>query len=803
VSTNENSTKKVNGSRRNFIKSTATITGASLLSSPLLLVTDVLAQTKNVTRLENAKSGTTAWELSNPAWQGEIEGYASLTSVNRGGSISLFVSTSAPSYTVDVYRIGWYGGAGGRQVYGPVTRTGLLQPTPTIEATGLVDCSWTNPLVINVPENTSDPTDWASGIYLAKLTAGTSGPQSYIVFTVLDNSRSSDYIFLSAVNTWQAYNAWGGKSLYAFNSTNQVPAQKVSFNRPYDRNFGSGDFTGMNSGIYGGWEINMLRFLEREGYDVAYATSIDLHEQGLSLFSHYKAIIINGHDEYWSYAMRSALQQARDEGKNIGFFGANAIYWQIRFEPSNSGVANRTVVAYKESARTSDPYSSSTDVSVKKYTTARWRDLVLSPYNIVDPVAQPENAVVGIMYHGDPFDGDIVVSDATSWIYAGTGISNGYHFAKMLGYETDSTFSNGFAPAGLQTVAKSPDNWGYAYMSLYPTSAGGVVFATGSMWWAYGLDDYNVPGQRTSCLNPNAQQVTRNILARFVSSSAPAAAPATPTQLTATAGSAGIALTWAASTGATSYNVFRSQTSGGEGTVPYSSNISSTAYTDKAVSAGSTYYYQVSAVNSVGQSAPSAEASAMVQAPATAPATPTQLTATAGSASIALTWAASTGATSYNVLRSQTPGGEGTVPYASNISATTYTDKGVSAGTTYYYQVSAVNSAGQSAPSSEASAIVQPATAPTAPTNLAASQSGGSANVKLTWVQSPSPGIVSNNIYRSVNGEAYQKQASISTTSSYNDQRVSKKTVYSYQVTAVDSNGLESQRSLPASVTTK
>lgn len=185
--------------------------------------------------------------------------------------------------------------------------------------------------------------------------------------------------------------------------------------------------------------------------------------------------------------------------------------------------------------------------------------------------------------------------------------------------------------------------------------------------------------------------------------SAPTVIPATPMGLSATPGNQQAMLAWSASTGAASYSVKRSTTSGG----PYSqvATAPSTSYTDATVSNGSTYYYVVSAVNDSGQSADSAQASvtpaAATSTPAAgAPAAPTGLAANAGDAQVNLTWSASSGATSYNVQRSTTNGG----PYSQITTATSpaYTDKTVSDGTTYYYVVAAVNSSGTSANSTQA-----------------------------------------------------------------------------------------------------
>jgi len=171
-----------------------------------------------------------------------------------------------------------------------------------------------------------------------------------------------------------------------------------------------------------------------------------------------------------------------------------------------------------------------------------------------------------------------------------------------------------------------------------------------------------------------------------------ASAPAAPSGLTATPGDASGSLSWTASNGATSYNVYRSTTSGGEGATPIASGITSTIYTDNGLTNGTTYYYKVAAVNTVGTSGLSLEASAT---PALGlPSVPIGLTAIAGDAQVALSWTGSSGATSYYVKRSTTSGG----PYAQVAAptGTTYTDTGLNNGTVYYYVVTAVNTVGES-----------------------------------------------------------------------------------------------------------
>jgi uncharacterized repeat protein (TIGR01451 family) len=475
----------------------------------------------NETSIENSLPGTTGWQLTNPALNREIEGYASLTSVPTGGSISLFVSTADPSYTIDIYRIGWYGGAGGRQVIPTITRAGGLQITPTPNTFGTFDCNWTNPYVLNVPSS------WVSGIYLAKLTASSSGRQSYIIFVVREDTRSSALIFQRSVTTDEAYNNWpgpaaNGKSLYTFNSAGGISAVKVSFNRPFFIDSDPKNNTQVGAGFFLRWEIMLVRWLERQGYDVAYCTNVDVHENSSLLLSH-KAFLSVGHDEYWSWEMRANVEAARDHGVGVAFFSSNACYWQIRLESSPAtGAADRIVVGYKS---TNDP------VANRCLVTTLWRSNTCKP---------SEQAMIGVEYiegsvgcPSTPNCVDMVISDPSSWALAGTGLLAGSHLNGLLGYEVDGRLQSD-SPPGTQTIAMSPipinnsdaQSHPFSEMVTYVASSGATVFAVGTMQWSWGLDDWGAPAQRPSLLNPSVQTITTNVLARLTST--PVTPPGAP-----------------------------------------------------------------------------------------------------------------------------------------------------------------------------------------------------------------------------------------------------------------------------------
>ena len=466
---------------------------------------------------ENTRPGGTDWILTDPA-DHEVEGYASATSIQRGDKLHFYIHSTDPRITVAIYRMGWYAGAGARLVQGGISLPGVRQPMPSADpVTGLIECDWQVSYTLNTA--TDDPGEWLSGVYLAKLTGTSSGKQSYIIFVVREDDRPADFLFQSSVTTFQAYNNWGGKSTYPSNSRDEQWARKVSFNRPYAASqhprgasgTGAGEFlTAMSihptrSLSTAGWEYNMVRWLERNGYDVTYSTDIDTHSRP-DFWKGHKAWLSVGHDEYWSDEMRRHVEAARDQGLGLGFLSANTCYWQIRLEPSPlTTEPNRTMVSYKEVALTEDPYALDGDPSNDHLITVQWRD---------QPLNRPEHKLLGVMFETVPVDGDLVITRPSHPLFSGIPLPPDHRLPGLLGYEIDRAFPDG--PAKLEILAHSPHQRDgqvvYGDMTLYQAPSGAHVFATGTIQWSWGLDDYNAPALRTARTSEAAQQITRNIL---------------------------------------------------------------------------------------------------------------------------------------------------------------------------------------------------------------------------------------------------------------------------------------------------
>src|SRR5919108_727938 len=434
-----------------------------------------------------------------------IEGYASEESVSPGETLHLHVSTSpAARYRVEVYRVGWYGGAGGRSigcVPGCATdEQGAAQPHPSPDANGETVADWP------ITDDFAIPGDAVSGYYVANLllTSGPSSGKASTVFFVVraPAARRSTILVQVPVNTWNAYNNWGGKSLYNVNSTYGVPANRVSFDRPIA--------PGGQWPIV--WEVPLVRFLEREGYDVSYQTDIDTHLNPASLLEH-RLVMTSGHDEYWTKEMRDGFDAARAAGTNLAFMGANNGYWQVRYEDGT-----RTMVGYKSPT---DPIA---DPALK---TILFRDL-----------GRPECQLEGVQHQGGyrhPTDENLdyhvnAAALADAW-FAGTGFDASSVLPDLVGREWDTVPPvppQGCAPPSLRVLFHYSGPSGDASAVKFVATSGARVFASRSLQFAWGLDTFATEEQgHTAPADPRLQQFVRNALADLTR-------PAPPGSVTAT-----------------------------------------------------------------------------------------------------------------------------------------------------------------------------------------------------------------------------------------------------------------------------
>jgi hypothetical protein len=465
------------------------------------------AWAQNPIVIENQNPGSTNWEITNSGIDatGQIKGYASATSINKGESITFYVSLNPDqAFTIDVYRLGWYGGTGGRLMQHVANLQGVQQATcPTDPTLGTIVCAWNPSYTLAVPST------WTSGVFVAVLT-NAAGFQNYIQFVVRDDSRTADLLYQLGVNTMQAYNNWPddnrtGKSLYNFNSfgattiTGTPRAAKVSFDRPYRDDGAGGLFEWQR------WDLYLIQWLEKNGYDVVYSSDLDTHTNGARLLN-FKGFLSSGHNEYWSKPMYDNVEAARDNGVNLAFFGANALYWQVRYEPSAAGVPNRILVCYKDPGI--DPVQGST-------TTVQWRDPLLN---------RPEQALMGVQFSDENGSQNFpyVVTNSSSWVYGNTNFTDGSSVPGIVGYEWDRYDSNYPSPpavAGSWTLlgnSATVTDVGSAdssNSSIYQALSGAWVFASGTMSWSSGLSASGLADARI-------QQATTNVLNRFINPSA-------------------------------------------------------------------------------------------------------------------------------------------------------------------------------------------------------------------------------------------------------------------------------------------
>jgi len=389
----------------------------------------------------------------------EIEGWAGRTSVLAGSSVDLYVSTTAPSYRVSAYRMGWYGGSEGHLVWRSARLPGRQQVAQRfVAATNTVSTDWRRSLVLSTQ-------GFQPGAYLLRLDASTGG-QRYVPLVVRSGSAVGKVVLVSAVTTWQAYNDWGGFTLYHGKTHGRHRdfhdrARVVSFDRPY-AGLGDGQFTGR--------ELPVVALAEKLRLPLEYVTDLDLHEQP-GLLRGARAVVTMGHDEYWSLPMRAAVTRARDAGTNVAFLGANAVFRRIRLEPSPVG-PDRLEVNYKVASE--DPL----DATAAPDTTSDWD---------APPHPMPPSTLTGVTYDCSHVMTDMVVVDPGNWLFAGTGAQAGTRWTRVVGTEADRVARTGPRPANLEVLTYSPYDCGrratWSDATYYTAPSGAGVFSSGTITW--------------------------------------------------------------------------------------------------------------------------------------------------------------------------------------------------------------------------------------------------------------------------------------------------------------------------------
>ena len=440
--------------------------------------------TERVTTSATGKSSPTHLALAR--WSSAVQGFADHVSIATGASFRLFVKCAQP-WTVTAYRLGWYGGTDERVVWTSDVQPPHAQPDPdTNPANRAVVAPWHASLTIRAR-------DWPAGVYVLKLRT-LHGEQNTVLITVRSPSAAGRTVFMTSDLTLQAYNHWGGRSLYAGpDKAFATRAYAVSFDRPYD------DRT---TDRLLDTEQPLIAEAERLHLPLAYFSDVDVATDP-HLLAGARAIVIDGHDEYWTRGERSAVTAARDHGTNLAFFGANQLWWQVRLASTSLG-AHRLVLCYKSAAL--DPV-----------TRAR-PELATTHFRFLRRPL-PESELIGVQYAGRTI-APYVVYSPTFFAFRGTGARRGSAYPGLVGPEVDSVNPGRYSPAGLEVVGHSPAHCMYGRncwsdSSYYVAGSGAGVWAAGTMGWVDALGAGVLHLGATTATREFVRTVTDNLLRDF------------------------------------------------------------------------------------------------------------------------------------------------------------------------------------------------------------------------------------------------------------------------------------------------
>jgi N,N-dimethylformamidase beta subunit-like, C-terminal len=450
---------------------------------------------------ENSRPGDPHWPIRHLGPSDAMLGYTGQVSVLPGEPITLYASTTARSFTVNAYRMGWYGGDRARLVWRSGTIRGHKQRKAAVIApTNTVQANWGPSLTI--------PThDWPEGSYLLRMDAE-NGAQRYVPVTVRSAATKGKVVIKNCVATWQAYNTWGGYDLYngpggITDYSNRSLA--VSLDRPYAA-------SGAYMFLY--HERKLIEMAERLGLPLAYTTSMDIAADP-HLLDGASALFSLGHDEYWSPPERASITAARNAGVNLAFLGANCMFRRTRLASTRLG-ERRLIICYKTSYL-QDPMYGKDNALV----TSDWRE---------PPHPDPESSVTGTLYESNPANAGFVVASPQSWVFVGTGVQRGAKFTGLVGIEYDRVNPGYPVERPIEVLSHSPLTCrgvnSYADSAYYTHHGGAGVFNTGTMRWVASMARPYPPFGLNSRTAEFVSQVTKNVLRGFADGPAAAKHPA-------------------------------------------------------------------------------------------------------------------------------------------------------------------------------------------------------------------------------------------------------------------------------------
>jgi hypothetical protein len=451
---------------------------ALIYEEPLFPDTPFVIKPKHTTLSEeNQNEGHDGWRVERPDTAGSAL-FTGPYSVLPGEKIDFFGANNSGSYDLNLYRLGWYGGKGGRLMY---SQEGITAPSISKKVdpkTRTTMAAWGPSHALTIPD------DWRSGMYMAVAT-GKNGSKTISPFWVRSHERTAPILTSAGLLTYNAYSNVVGLSLYG-------GATSVSLDRPLTTTGGVEETMPL--------DIAFLRFLERSGFDSDYMVDVDSQDTE-DIYDRRKLIVMSGHHEYYTDRMRQRLHDATNNGINVALMGSNALYWRIRLEDSENG-KNRIVVCYRNGG---DPN--------KENPTGLFRDLG-------NHEAQFFGAAYDHVIDRYAVD-DWVVANPDHWVFKGTGMQQGDTIKKAIGAEYDIIFDGIKAGKNREILAESlvskGPKQGHSYSLLVERESGAKVFSTGSLDWGYTLDEFRKGWSRAYQIpvDSRAQQIATNVLKRL------------------------------------------------------------------------------------------------------------------------------------------------------------------------------------------------------------------------------------------------------------------------------------------------